>query len=242
MTLAIIGGSGLYNWPGASVVREFPAQTPWGDASAAPRMLQFDEGRCLFLPRHGVNHERAPHAINYRANMAAMQAAGATAVIAVNTVGGITPECVAGALVLPGDVIDYTWGRAHTFHDTGDVQHVDFSEPYDARLRVRIANAARDVGLQLLDGGVYAATQGPRLESPAEIRRLERDGCTVVGMTGMPETALARELALPYAALCLVVNAAAGKGSEPITMAAIEAVMADGMAAVRALLLKLVVS
>ncbi len=236
MTVAIIGGSGLDGWPDAGVVQTYSAQSEWGEASAAPQLLQFERGHCLFLPRHGADHRFAPHSINYRANLQVLQDAGATSVIAVNAVGGISARCTTTDLVLPDDVIDYTWGRAHTYFEYGQIEHVEFGEPYDPVLRARLAATASAAGIDVITGGVYGATQGPRLETVAEIRRMAQDGCDIVGMTGMPEAALARELGLPYAALCLVVNPAAGVGDEAITMAAIEAVIENGISTVRRLL------
>lgn len=238
--LAIIGGSGLDQWSDAGAPSRHDAATRWGEASAAPQELVFGSDRCLFLPRHGGSHQFAPHAINYRANLQALHNAGATAVVAVNAVGGISAQCGTGALVLPHDLIDYTWGRAHTYFEQGEIDHVDFTAPYDLSLRQQLLHAADAESLELVDGGVYAATQGPRLETAAEIRRLQRDGCAIVGMTGMPEAALARELALPYAALCLVVNPAAGIATETITMAAISEVLERGMGDVRRVLERLI--
>lgn len=229
--IGIIGGTGLLALSPLQAVRTQTVATgPWGEPSAPLSVGQWHGQAVAFLPRHGNPHVIPPHAINYRANLWALQAAGVTAVVALNTVGGIHPDCGAGRLVLVDDVIDYTWGRAHSYHDgaSGTLAHVDMSQPYDARLRAGLAAAAAAAGLDCRAGGVYAATQGPRLETAAEIRRLAQDGCDVVGMTGMPEVALARELNLPYACLCLVVNPAAGLAAEPITMAAIEAVLASG--------------
>lgn len=239
--IGIIGGSGLLSIEGferRSEVNEASAQTPWGEASAAPVLGEWKGASVVFLPRHGNPHRIPPHAVNYRANLWALREAGAKAVIAINTVGGIHPDCGAGRLVVVDDLIDYTWGRAHSYHDgiSGTLEHIEFSEPYDASLRRQLLSAANAIGIDCRDGGVYAATQGPRLETPAEIRRLQRDGCDVVGMTGMPEAALARELNLPYACLCLVVNPAAGLSDEPITMEAIHAVQREGLAKVLAIL------
>lgn len=228
--IGIIGGTGLLALAGieSPVVRALA--TPWGDPSSKVTVGHWHGQPVAFLPRHGDPHTIPPHAINYRANLWALHALGVREVIAVNTVGGIHADCGAGRLVIASDIIDYTWGREHTYHDgvSGTLEHVDLSAPYDASLRQQLIDAVKTAGLSCREHGVYAATQGPRLETPAEIRRLKQDGCDVVGMTGMPEVALARELGMAYACICLVVNPAAGLSDEPITMEAIEAVLQAG--------------
>ena len=197
-----------------------------------------------FLPRHGAGHSLPPHRINYRANLWALKAAGARAVVAVATVGSIPAHIPPGALVLPDQIVDYTHGREATFFDGdgvdgagGRVEHIEFTEPYDAALRAALRDGSgRAPASTLIDGATYAATQGPRLETRAEIDRLERDGCHIVGMTGMPEAALARELALPYACLAVVANRAAGRGGSSL-LAQIEQHLAGGIAAAQRLLL-----
>ncbi len=237
MTLAVIGGTGL-----AALAVEggepLSRQTPWGEPSGSITRGELAGVPVLFLDRHGPGQRIPPHRINYRANMAALREAGASAVVAVNSVGGITPGLVAGQLAVPDQLIDYTWGRAHTYSDGVDtpLNHVDFTWPYDEDLRQKLLAAGTDLGLNPMDGGVYAATQGPRLETAAEIRRLERDGCDLVGMTGMPEAALARELGLPYACLALVANPAAGKGTGAIEIDEIRRVVAAAGTAIAELL------
>lgn len=235
---AIIGGTGLTQLDGLRIDAELVMETPYG-APSAPILRGDYAGRTvLFLARHGHPHRIPPHQVNYRANLWALKQAGAEAIVAVNAVGGIHPAMPAGHFCVPQQIIDYTYGRAHTFFE-GELQqvtHIDFSEPYDARLRAALIMALRGEGAAFSDYGVYGCTQGPRLETAAEILRLERDGCDLVGMTGMPEAALARELELPYACLALVVNPAAGKSSAPITMAAIEQVLAQGMSTIRSVL------
>jgi 5'-methylthioinosine phosphorylase len=198
----------------------------------------------LFIARHARDHRVPPHRINYRANIWALREAGASQIIAVAAVGGIAPECPPGMLVVPDQLIDYTSGRESTFFDGTDnkVVHVDFTEPYDASLRKALAGGARRLGLPLLEGGVYGCTNGPRLETAAEITRMARDGCTLVGMTGMPEAVLARELALPYACLAVVANAAAGlaASSQSVSIEAIMATLARSITDVRRLLEDLV--
>jgi 5'-methylthioinosine phosphorylase len=236
--IAVIGGTGLTQLDGLDVGESLTVQTPFGEPSAELISGRMGDCEVLFLARHGRPHRIPPHRVNYRANLWALKEAGAEAVIAVNAVGGIHPVMGAGHFCVPHQVIDYTWGRAGTFFETDldFVTHIDFTHPYDETLRQHLLQALSDIAAPHSARGVYAATQGPRLESAAEIQRLERDGCDIVGMTGMPEAALARELELPYACLALVVNPAAGKAPGIITMEAIEAVMASGMEQVREVL------
>lgn len=236
--LAIIGGTGLTQLEGLSLREAVSVDTPYGAPSADILCGDFGGREVLFLARHGHPHRIPPHQVNYRANLWALKQAGAQAVVAVNAVGGIHRAMGSGHLCVPHDLIDYTWGRAATFFE-GELEHVthiDFSYPYDEALRQQLIAALRAEGCDFSSHGVYAATQGPRLETVAEIARLERDGADIVGMTGMPEAALARELELPYACLALVVNPAAGKSSGVITMAEIEQALADGMGKVKAVL------
>jgi 5'-methylthioadenosine phosphorylase len=238
--LAIVGGSGLSQLRGLADTRHIDARTRYGEPSA-PLMLGRLGGReVLFLARHGEGHRLPPHQVNYRANIQALKDAGARHVAAVAAVGGIRAEFGPGVLVVPDQIIDYTWGRASTFFEgpDADVTHVDFTEPYAAAMRARVLAAGRASGEAVVDGGVYGVTQGPRLESAAEIRRMERDGADLVGMTAMPEAALAREAGLEYATLAVVVNHAAGKGgsTEAISMAAINEVLAQSMQRVHRIL------
>lgn len=229
--LAFIGGTGLTRLQGLNIVERKSLDTEWGSPSSPVTVGELNGQQVLFLARHGDPHVLLPHQVNYRANLAALQQAGATAIVAVNAVGGISDDAVSGAIVVPTQIIDYTHGRDTTFFDkkNGPVVHVDFSWPFDEPLRRRLLDALQAVAAPTVDGGCYGATQGPRLETAAEIARMERDGCTIVGMTGMPEAVLARELSLPYAMLSLVVNPAAGKSDAEITMEEIEAVIHAGM-------------
>jgi 5'-methylthioadenosine phosphorylase len=212
--LAIIGGSGLTQLASLEVTFRKAARTPYGEPSGALTFGKLRGRDVAFLARHGYGHTIPPHEVNYRANIWALREEGAAEIVSVASVGGIRADLGPGTLVIPHQIIDYTWGRRSTFFEGGDVpvSHVDFTRPYSEPLRQKLLAAARASGEPLLDGAVYAATQGPRLETAAEIDRLERDGADVVGMTGMPEAALARELDLPYAAIAVVVNHAAGRG------------------------------
>jgi len=210
--LAIIGGTGLYDFPGLHKVDKQVVATPYGAASDAIVVGELAGKRVAFLARHASGHSIAPHRINYRANIWTLHHLGARQVLGINAVGGIRADMGPQALVLPDQIIDYTHGRIASFCDADDakVEHVDFTEPYSADLRRRVLASARQAGMVVVDGGCYGATQGPRLETRAEIARMRRDGCDLVGMTGMPEAVLARELKLEYACLAVVANWAAG--------------------------------
>ncbi|ALN90738.1 MULTISPECIES: S-methyl-5'-thioinosine phosphorylase [Lysobacter] len=215
--LAVIGGTGLYRIAELQDVQTHQPVTRYGAPSGPVRVGMLGGRRVAFLARHGEGHSLPPHQINYRANLAALQALGAQRVLALNTVGGITERFGPRALGCPDQLIDYTWGRISTVcEEPGtEVLHVDFGEPYTRSLRAAVIAAAARAGVALVDGGCYGATQGPRLETRAEIARMRRDGCDLVGMTGMPEAGLAREMGLEYACLAIVANWAAGAGPDP---------------------------
>ena len=236
--IAIIGGTGLTELEGPELTQTHDINTALGKPSSLIQEGTWNGQRVLFLARHGHPHAVPPHKVNYRANILALQQLGATHIVAVNAVGGIHSEMVSGRIAVPHQIVDYTYGRENTFFD-GDfrpLDHIDLTHPYDETLRQALMLAGKQAGLSVSDFGVYAATQGPRLETIAEIVRLERDGCDLVGMTGMPEAALARELNIPYASICLVVNPAAGKSDGEITMDEIRAVIGTGMGQVRDML------
>ncbi len=231
--LGIIGGTGLTQLRCLQISRREIARTPYGEASHPLIFGNLAGVEVVFLARHGAGHTIPPHAVNYRANMWALHAAGTQSVLAIATVGGIDGQLNAGDVVLPNQLIDYTHGRNNTYHDGIElpVKHIDFTEPYSSQLRQACKLAAANIKQPLVETGVYACVQGPRLETAAEINKLERDGATLVGMTGMPEAVLARELGLHYAALCPVVNHAAGRGdsSKGINFADISANLARTM-------------
>lgn len=237
--LAIIGGSGSGHLAGLEGRSGGdPPETPYGPASAPVQRLRVAGREALFLPRHGVGHAIPPHRVNYRANLWALRTSGAQRIVALAAVGGIAPGLGPGQFAVPHQVIDYTYGREQSYHEGGEsgVLHVDFTEPYCQELRGQLLAACAAAGVSAVSRAVYGATQGPRLETAAEILRLERDGCDLVGMTGMPEAALGRELGLCYATLAFVVNWAAGKGQGPIRMDEVEAHLAHSMARVEAIL------
>ena len=242
--IAVIGGSGLTQLENLRITHRKIVRTPYGEPAGPITFGEILGRKIVFLARHGYGHTLAPHEINYRANMWAIQAQGATDVIAVCTVGGIAAGLGAGAIVVPDQIIDYTWGRPSTYFEGAEqpVIHIDFTHPYDAGLRTLALNSAKDVGISVVNGGTYAAMQGPRLESKAEIDRLERDGATMVGMTGMPEAALARELKMAYAHIAVVVNPAAGRGASAKTVSLddIGRVMEETMGSVRSIVARMV--
>ena len=234
--LGLIGGTGLDEF--GQAVTSHDLNSVFGRPSAKFAEFQVDDLQLFFLPRHGAQHEIPPHAVNYQANIDAFKQLEVEGIIAVNAVGGISSATPPGALCVPDQLIDYTWGRAHTFSMAAgdDLLHVEFAQPFDGRIRSGLLRVASAANIIVTDGGCVAVTQGPRLETAAEVRRLRQDGCDLVGMTSMPEAALAREAGLDYASLCVTANWAAGLEPEPVTMAAIEATLATAMIEVRNLL------
>ena len=236
--LAIIGGTGLTSLKGLTITHKEMIRTPFGEPSGPLTFGTYCDHDVVFFARHGYGHTIPPHMVNYRANIWAMRHVGVKNVIAVAAVGGISSELEPGMLVIPHQIIDYTWSRPHTFfeRDLSRVVHVDFTKPYCDDLRDHICSASKEKSMDVIYSGVYAAMQGPRLETAAEIDKLERDGCTVVGMTGMPEAGLARELDLCYASINVVANKAAGRAEGEITIQDIQANVETGMVKVRALI------
>jgi len=234
--LAIIGGTGLTRLANLDVSRRQVVRTPYGEPSGPLTFGAIRGVPAVFLARHGDGHTIPPHRVNYRANLWALKEQGATEIVSVVSVGGIRADLSPGKIIVPNQIVDYTWGRISTFFENdAPVKHIDFTEPYTAGLREKLLAAARACGETVLDGAIYAATQGPRLETAAEIDRLERDGAEIVGMTGMPEAALAREIELGYAAVAVVVNHAAGRGASArgVALQEIEEVLKDAMGRVR---------
>lgn len=240
-TLAIIGGSGLTKMDALQITRREVVNTPYGEPSSPVIHGCFDGIDIVFLPRHGAGHTIPPHKINYRANIWALKHIGVDYVVGMATVGGIRDDMAPETIAIPDQIIDYTWGRGNTFfeNDLSEVTHIDFTQPYCEKLREALIAAADDAGLDIRKEATYGATQGPRLETAMEIKRMHNDGCDLVGMTGMPEAALAKELELCYAHCSVVANWAAGKSDKPITMDDVEKNMQQGMIKVYALLEKL---
>jgi 5'-methylthioinosine phosphorylase len=216
--IGIIAGTGAELFPRRAETLTQTGDRRWGEPSAAIECWQQQGHTLLFLPRHGPNGAIPPHRVNYRANLSLLQGSGAETIIALNAVGGIADWALPGVLAVPDQLVDYTWGRTQTYYDEPDVnlEFIDFTKPYSEVLRRKILSASTAAGIRVETGGTYGVTQGPRLETAAEIDRLERDGCDLVGMTSMPEAALARELGLHYACIALVVNRAAGRGDQAI--------------------------
>lgn len=234
--IGIIGGSGLARLEALEMERRQVVLTPYGEPSSSMTFGLLEELPVVFLPRHGAAHNIPPHMVNYRANIWAMQHVGVKHLIGIASVGGISQP--PGTVVIPDQIIDYTWGREHTYVETdlSKVTHIDFTEPYCEELRERLIQGAENAGLEVIGTGTYGATQGPRLETPMEIKRMQQDGCDLVGMTGMPEASLAREIGLCYASCAFVVNWAAGKSAGPITMAEIEKHQGAGIEKIRRLI------
>lgn len=241
--IAVIGGTGLTFLDSESqaelqLTKGVTTSNALGEPSAALQLGHWHQKELVFLARHGNPAVLPPHRINYRANLLALKEQGVQAIIAVNAVGGITTQAASGSIMIPDQVIDYTHGRESSFFDGiyQPLDFIDFTHPYDQELRQVVIEAAQNINQELVTTGVYGATQGPRLETIAEIKRMEQDGCDIVGMTGMPEAALARELGIPYVSICLVVNPAAGKSTRLITMDEIHQVAEVGMQKVQNLI------
>tara|TARA_B110000858_G_scaffold124146_1_gene141576 strand:+ start:3541 stop:4293 length:753 start_codon:yes stop_codon:yes gene_type:complete len=246
--LAIIGGTGLSELQGFEQLEKVALKTPYTRAKVRLVRIANEGKEFIFLPRHGANHKIPPHAINYRANIAALSELGVTEIVAVNAVGAIHSDLLPGSVAVPDQLIDYSHSRDVSFYDgkLKTVHHIDFTNPYSETIRQRVLKATEAVNTfsqtscHVMDGGTYACTQGPRLETAAEIRRLAQDGCDMVGMTGMPEASLARELEIEYASLALSVNWAAGLSKEPITLEDIHSVLESGMGFVSAVIAEIV--
>ncbi len=241
--LAIIGGTGLTNLPNLEITKKEIVRTPYGDPSGYLTYGRIGDAVVIFLARHGYGHTLPPHEVNYRANIWALKSVGVTRVMAVNAVGGVTANMGPGVLCVPDQVVDYTYSRKHTFFETdAPVTHIDFTDPFCMRARLLYLAAAKAAGISILESGTLAVTQGPRLETRAEVGRLANDGCTMVGMTTMPEASLAREKALSYATLALSMNHAAGLGSsaQGIKLADADAVLKVGMEKVKVILARAV--
>lgn len=242
IAFAVIGGTGMTEIEGLEVIHREVVHTPYGEPSGQVTHGVIGGQRIAFLARHGYTHNIPPHKVNYRANIWALKSLGVEKVVAIAAVGGITAQMKPETLIIPDQIIDYTYGRNHTFYEEGlnSVTHIDFTYPYCENMRQALLQAGKQAGVDLVAGGTYAATQGPRLETAAEIRRLEQDGGDLVGMTAMPEAALAKEAGLNYATCAVVANWAAGKnGADIITLDDIRQHLQVGMAQVRRLLKEL---
>ena len=238
--LAIIGGTGLTQLANLEITHRQVMRTPYGEPSGALTFGTIKQHEVVFIARHGYGHTIPPHRVNYRANLWALHNQGVKRIVAVASVGGIRDDLNPGVIVIPDQIVDYTHAGDFTFFDGVDrpLTHIDFTLPYCSSLRTRILNAAQHANEPCVDGGVYAAVQGPRLETAAEVNRYERDGADMVGMTGMPEASLAKELGVSYATIAVVVNHAAGRGSsrDAVNLETVSAVAQQAMAHVRNIL------
>ena len=241
-TLALVGGTGLTELDDHTEALDI--DTPYGLPSAPVRVIETEPLRLLFLPRHGSPHRFPPHLVNYRANLWALKEAGAAQVLAVSAVGGITEAYGPGTLAAPDQLIDYSWGREHSYSDSEHVPlvHVDFTHPYEGPLRKALLQSADRIDLKVVDGGCIGVFQGPRLESAAEVEKARRDGCDMAGMTSLPEAGLARELGLDYAGVAVVSNWGAGVSDDLISEDDIAETLREPMSRVRALIDALVQS
>lgn len=237
--LGLIGGTGLDHW--GEAIQSHQLKGKYDQASAGFDEYHVGDLKLFFLPRHGSRHTIPPHAVNYQANMDGFAQLEVDAVIAVNAVGGISSDNSPGSLTVPDQLIDYTWGREHSYSLTSedDLQHIEFAHPFAGQIRSQLITAASHANINVTDGGCLGVSQGPRLETAAEIRRFKNDGCDMIGMTSMPEAALARELKLDYASLCVNANWAAGLETTPVSMDAIDATLKNAMGNVRKLLMML---
>ncbi len=243
---AIIGGSGFDTFEELTVKDAIFQDTPYGPHSGPILQGSVGGNDCLFLPRHGAGHRFPPHKVNYRANIWLLKELGVTEIIAFNVVGGITPTMSPDTIVIPEQIIDYTSGREHTFFDGNqeqslgegypNVQHVDFTTPFAKELREKMIRFFYQSGIDVVGHGVYGCTQGPRLETAAEIERIKRDGCDLVGMTAMPEACLAKELDIDYVSIAIVVNWAAGISEKPLSMLEIMNTVIKNMGNIKSLL------
>jgi 5'-methylthioadenosine phosphorylase len=240
--LGVIGGSGVYEIDGVVIREEKRISTPFGNPSDSYRIGEISGVEVAFLPRHGSPHHIAPHKINYRANIWGFRELGAERIISVNAVGGISPRLKPGSIVILNQIIDMTEGRASTFYDEEEIVHVDFTEPYCPELRTAILTAGKNAGVALKENAVYVCVNGPRLETAAEIKAFSLLGADVVGMTGMPEASLARELAICFAGIGVVTNFAAGISGNRLTTTEVVRTMAESAEVVKALLEKTFVS
>ncbi|MBF0264255.1 MAG: S-methyl-5'-thioinosine phosphorylase [Gammaproteobacteria bacterium] len=236
--LAIIGGTGLTDYKGLEIIESKMISTPYGYPSSELTLAKLYGKSLIFFARHGKEHTVPPHKVNYRANIWALKSEGVESIVAVNAVGGLHPDFSPGSIVLPDQIIDYTYDRLHTYFDENihSVTHIDFTYPYTKSVIDKLSQAALNADISIYQHGTYGCTQGPRLETAAEINRLIKDGCDLVGMTAMPEAALARELELEYASINIVANWGAGLSDDVITMNDIEKVVSHAIDKVKTII------
>ncbi len=215
--IGVIGGSGVYEIEGVVIKETRKLSTPFGDPSDSYMIGEISGMQIAFLPRHGSPHHIAPHKINYRANIWGFKELSAERIISINAVGGINKKMRLGDVVVPDQIIDLTEGRESTFYDMEEIVHVDFTEPYCSEVRSSIFSAGKKAGIKLIKRATYVSVNGPRLETAAEIKAFSLLGADVVGMTGMPEAILARELEICFAGIAVITNYAAGISKTRLT-------------------------
>ncbi|MBL7003384.1 MAG: S-methyl-5'-thioinosine phosphorylase [Gammaproteobacteria bacterium] len=239
MTHAVIGGTGFYSMmDDFKIIRREIIHTPYGEPSGPVVHGEMHGKPIIFLARHGYTHRIPPHKINYRANIWMMKKLGVEKIIAINAVGGISSDLAPEVVALPDQLIDYTYNRKHTFfeEDLSQVVHTDFTYPFTISDRDNLIKAATEAQINVVTKGTYVCTQGPRLETAAEIKKYALEGCNMVGMTAMPEAILAREKGIDYSSIALSVNWAAGIQNEIISMEQISKHVNNGMQQVNQLI------
>lgn len=242
MKVAIIGGTGVYDPAILTNTREIKVETPYGEVR--PTVGEYNGVEVAFLPRHGAGHTVPPHRINYRANIWGLRRLGVKRILATTAVGSVNPEMRPGEMVIIDQFLDFTKGRPSTFFEGGPdgVIHVDYTEPYCPQVRAVIRKAATELGYKLHDQGVYVCTEGPRFETPAEIRMFAKLGGDLVGMTNVPEVVLAREAGICYATISMVTNYAAGIAAGPLTHEEVVALMAENNERLKQLLMRTLIT
>ncbi|MCX7913294.1 MAG: S-methyl-5'-thioadenosine phosphorylase [Thermodesulfovibrionales bacterium] len=237
MRIGLIGGSGLYDIEGINVLDEISLTTPYGIPSASYKVGEIEEREIVFLPRHGISHNIPPHKVNYRANIWGFKNLGVERIISVNAVGGINRLLQPGDILIPNQIIDFTFGRRiSTFYENDRVLHVDFTDPFCSELSHNILKASENVGIKVVKGGTYICVDGPRLETAKEIEFFSSIGCDVVGMTVMPEAVLARELEICYSSICVVTNPAAGISTKKLTSKEVLIMMKSSLYKIKSLI------
>jgi 5'-methylthioadenosine phosphorylase len=232
----VIAGSGIYHMPELEIINSVKLRSPYGEPSDIFRIGRLSGKEVAFLPRHGSMHHIPPHRINYRANIWGFRELGVKKILTIGATGGISKKMRPGAIIVLDQIIDMTSGRDATFYDEDEVVHIDFTEPFCPNLRKALIDAAAKTGTTVVKKGTYIAVNGPRLETAAEIKAFARHGADVVGMTGMPEAVLARELEICLAGLAVVTNAAAGLTEGKLTATEVVEAMKSSTEQIKALL------
>ena len=234
--IGVIGGSGLYQIPGLMIKEYINLTTPFGSPSDTYMIGVLSGKEIVFLPRHGLKHHIPPHRINYRANIWGFKELGVEQIISVSAAGGIGFDIRPGMIIIPDQILDMTNGRDSTFYDGDEVVHIDFTEPYCPELRDALFRGGEHSGIELRNSGIYVCMNGPRLETKAEIKMFLNMGVDIVGMTAMPEAALAREAEVCLAGVVVVTNYAAGIANKRLTTTEVKETMREAITRVGNLL------